>query len=102
MADQSTQHNQLVPVVDFGGVGPVVHLAHANGFPPGAYRPLVEALVDRHRVIALPSRPLWPESQPESAPNWHVMADDLVQGPDKMGFNHVIGVGHSMGGDLTL
>ena len=102
MADQSTRRDQEAPVLDFGGVGPVVHLAHANGFSPGAYRPLAEALTDRYHVIALPSRPLWPDIQPESAPDWHVMADDLTQGLDGLGLNRTIGVGHSMGGDLTL
>lgn len=38
----------------------MVHLAHANGFLPGTYRPLAETLADRYYVIGLPSRPLWP------------------------------------------
>jgi pimeloyl-ACP methyl ester carboxylesterase len=89
---------------DFGGAGPVVHLAHANGFPPGTYRPLAETLTDRCRVIALPSRPLWPGSRPESAPDWHPLADDLIQGLDGLGLSKggIVGVGHSMGGVLTL
>jgi pimeloyl-ACP methyl ester carboxylesterase len=62
----------------------------------------VETLVDRYHVIALPSRPLWPDSRPESAPGWRVMAGDLVRGLDEMGLAQVIGIGHSMGGDLTL
>ena len=41
---------------NFGGDGPIVHLAHANGFPPGAYRLLAETLTDRYQVIARPSR----------------------------------------------
>jgi hypothetical protein len=51
---------------DFSGAGPVVHLAHANGFPPGSYHLLADALIERYRVIALPSRALWPGSRPES------------------------------------
>jgi pimeloyl-ACP methyl ester carboxylesterase len=92
----------------------VVHLAHANGFPPGTYRPLAEALTDRYHVVALPSRPLWPDSQPESAPDWHPLADDLILGLDGLGLSTtlsgtldrskggIVGVGHSMGGVLTL
>lgn len=90
------------PICDFGGVGPLLHLAHANGFPPGTYRPLIEALTDHYRVVALPSRPLWPASQPESAPNWHPLVNDLIEGFDRLGWRGVIGVGHSMGGVLTL
>jgi len=87
---------------DFGGQGPVIHLAHANGFPPGTYRPLAESLTARYQVVALPARPLWHGSRPESAPTWHPMAGDLVDGLDQLGFSGVVGVGHSLGGVLTL
>ena len=101
---------QPAPPYDFGGTGPVIHLAHANGFPPGAYRPLAETLTDhpstgsgqRYHVIGLPSRPLWPGSQPESISNWHPLADDLIQGLDDLELRGIIGVGHSMGGVFTL
>jgi pimeloyl-ACP methyl ester carboxylesterase len=86
----------------FGGTGPVVHLAHANGFPPGTYRLLAEALTDRFQVIALPSRPLWPGSRPESAPTWRPLADDLIQGLDDLHLSRIVGIGHSLGGVLTL
>ncbi len=91
-----------VAPVDLGGSGPLLHLAHANGFPPASYRPLAERLTDRYHVIALPARPLWPGSQPQSAPDWHVMADDLIAGLDQLGQHGIIGVGHSMGGVYTM
>jgi pimeloyl-ACP methyl ester carboxylesterase len=94
--------DRVFPVIDYGGDGPYLHLAHANGFPPGAYRLLINILAQHHRVFCLPPRPLWPDSRPESVPNWHVMADDLIYGLDDMGLKGIIGVGHSMGGDLTL
>ncbi len=87
---------------DFGGDGPVIHLAHANGFPPGTYKPFAEALADRYHVVGLPGRPLWPGSRPESAPDWHVLADDLIQGLDALGLKSIIGLGHSMGGVYTM
>jgi pimeloyl-ACP methyl ester carboxylesterase len=97
---------------EFGGDGPCVHLAHANGFPPGTYRPFADALAtcratgtthaQGYHVIALPARPLWPDSRPESAPSWHVLADDLIQGFDALGLRGIIGVGHSMGGVCTM
>ncbi len=101
MADRRVT-GRLFPVVDFGGDGPFLHLAHANGFAPGAYQLLVDILTEHYHVFSLPSRPLWPGSRPESAPNWHVMADDLIDGLDDVGLKGIIGVGHSMGGDLTL
>ncbi len=87
---------------DFGGEGPAIHLAHANGFPPATYRPLAETLTDQYRVIGLPARPLWPGSLPESAPSWHTLADDLISGFDALGLSNVVGVGHSMGGVYTM
>ena len=96
----------MIPSIDllheFGGTGPVVHLAHANGFPPGAYGPLAGTLADRFRVIGLPARPLWPGSQPESIQGWHPFTDDLIQGLDALGLRGVCGIGHSMGGVFTL
>lgn len=86
---------------EFGGTGPVVHLAHANGFPPGSYRLLADTLVGRYRVIALPSRALWPDSQP-SVRDWRTLADDLIQGLDRLLLDHILGVGHSIGGVLTM
>jgi pimeloyl-ACP methyl ester carboxylesterase len=87
---------------EFGGDGPVIHLAQANGFPPGTYRLLAETLIPAYRVIALPARPLWPGSQPESAPTWHPLARDLIEGLDGLGLAGIVGVGHSLGGVLTL
>jgi pimeloyl-ACP methyl ester carboxylesterase len=86
----------------FGGTGPVVHIAHANGFPPGTYRRLAETLTSRHQVLAMPARPLWPGSRPESAPTWHPLANDLIHGLDGLGATNVVGIGHSLGGVLTL
>jgi pimeloyl-ACP methyl ester carboxylesterase len=87
---------------DFGGQGPVIHLAHANGFPPQTYSQLAAALTGRYHVIGLPSRPLWPGSRPESAPTWQSLAEDLIEGLESLGLGDIAGVGHSLGGVLTL
>jgi len=117
---------------DFGGDGPLIHLAHANGFPPASYDPFAQTLISPlssnnverivpnaacssrdsealgkttgrgFHVIGLPARPLWPHSRPESAPNWHTFADDLTHGLDHLQLKHMIGIGHSMGGVFTL
>jgi pimeloyl-ACP methyl ester carboxylesterase len=90
------------PLHDFGGDGPVIHLAHANGFPPGTYRLLAGTLTSDYHVIALPSRALWPGSRPDSAPTWHPLAEDLIQGLNEMQLSGIVGVGHSIGAVLTL
>ncbi len=87
---------------DLGGAGPALHLAHANGFPPGAYRLFAEALAAHYHVVALPARPLWPGARPEEAPTWRTMAGDLLRGLEALGASGIVGVGHSMGGVQTL
>lgn len=89
-------------VHDFGGDGTLIHLAHANGFPPATYKPFAENFTDLYHVIGLPARPLWPDSQPSDAPNWHILADDLIQGLNALDLENTIGVGHSMGGTYTM
>lgn len=87
---------------DWGGTGPVLHLAHANGFPPGTYRKLIELLKPRYHVVSVRSRCLVPGSDPLSMRTWNDMADELALALRAAGLRDVIGVGHSMGGVATL
>ncbi|MDY7227751.1 alpha/beta fold hydrolase [Hyalangium rubrum] len=87
---------------DWGGTGPVLHLAHANGFPPGSYRKLIELLKPRYRVFTLRSRCLVPGTDPQTLRTWDDMADELVHALRAQGLEGIIGVGHSMGGVSTL
>ena len=88
---------------DFGGVGPVMHLALANGFPPQTYRPLMQPFTAQYRVVSLPPRALWLDPPPlDSAPSWRTLAEDLLAGFDAYGLDGMIGIGHSFGGIATL
>ncbi|MGV3624802.1 MAG: alpha/beta fold hydrolase [Archangium sp.] len=87
---------------EFGGDGPVVHFAHANGFPPGTYSKLLRELTKRFRVVAMKSRQLRRDVSPSTLINWEVLADDLVDSLRAANLTSVIGVGHSMGGVATL
>jgi pimeloyl-ACP methyl ester carboxylesterase len=91
-----------VKPLDLGGHGPFVHLAPANGFPPATYRQLARDLAQGYHVVSLLPRPLCPGSRPESAPDWHPLADDLIRGLDGLGLSGIVGLGHSIGGVLTL
>lgn len=91
-----------LPLDDWGGTGPVLHLAHANGFPPGSYRKLIEQLKPRYHVFTLRSRGLVPGTDPRVMRDWEDMADDLAQALRARGLEGVVGVGHSMGGVATL
>lgn len=87
---------------DWGGTGPVLHLAHANGFPPGTYRKLIEVLKTRYRVFTLRSRCLVPGSDPRTLGDWKELGDELAHTLRARGLEGVVGVGHSVGGVATL
>ncbi|MBI5082563.1 MAG: alpha/beta hydrolase [Chloroflexi bacterium] len=92
-----------IPFVDFGGSGSLLHFAHANGFPPNAYRPLIETLTPHHRVFSMLFRPLWREhgARPFIS-HWGEFADDLTEFLEARGDQNLIGVGHSLGAVTTL
>lgn len=92
----------LIPFDDFGGVGFPIHFAHANGYPPAAYRPLLDRFRGQYRVMAMRMRPLWPSADPAAFSDWRVLADDLEQFLDQQSLSQVIGIGHSMGATTTL
>ncbi len=82
---------------------PILHLAHANGFPPEVYRELAGHFTHTHQVISFPARPLWnPPPAYTDFDNWRILGDDLIAALDKHGLKGVIGVGHSMGGTASL
>jgi pimeloyl-ACP methyl ester carboxylesterase len=86
----------------WGGDGPRVVFAHANGFPPATYRAFLEELNRRFEIAAFAARPLWPGSDPAEITSWHDLADDFVQAMDERRLTQVVGVGHSLGGVLSI
>lgn len=86
---------------EWGGDGPLLHVAHANGFPPDAYRALLESLRGRFRVVTSELRPLWPGAEPAACASWLELADDLVALLERQGGRGAIGVGHSLGGVVS-
>ncbi len=86
--------------IDFGG-GPELHFAHANGYPPEAYAPLLRALTARYHVTATRLRPLRPGASPRGLRSWEPLADDLLADLEAQGAQNWIGVGHSLGAMLT-
>ncbi len=91
-----------IPYHDFGGHGGPLLLAHANGYPPGAYRRFVTPLLDRHRVWGILQRPFWPNARPADLPDWHPLGADIIRLLDAAGLGGVVGAGHSLGGVAML
>jgi len=92
----------LPPGINFGGDGDVLIFSHANGYPPESYTPLLRSLAADFRVVAMPLRPLWPQSNPASIQDWAPLAADLIRWLDANDLSNVIGCGHSVGATTTL
>jgi len=102
---------------DFGGDEPPLHFLHANGYPPDCYKPLFELLKNEYHVFGMCLRPLWENAKLEDIRDWTPFSNDLLQflastagsTPSRMSSQgsfgsakSVIGVGHSIGGTVTL
>jgi len=87
---------------EWGGDGPQLVFAHANGFPPAAYRMLIEELSCLFRTTAFAARPLWRGSDPTAISSWKDLGGDLRRAMTQRGFRQVVGVGHSLGGVLSI
>ncbi len=93
--------------VEAGG-GRLVHFAHANGFPAGTYAPLIGALASDFHLLARNICNQGECNEPECPKErridgWHELAVELGGFLDAVrGGEKVIGVGHSIGGIVTL
>ncbi|MGD9253376.1 MAG: alpha/beta hydrolase, partial [Holophagae bacterium] len=86
----------------WGGEGRALVFSHANGFPPATYRVLLGELTSRFCVRTFAARPLWPSSDPAAVGSWRELADDLERTLVDHGLAGAVGLGHSMGGVLSL
>ena len=94
-----------IPQFDYGGEGAPLHFLHANGYPPECYKPLFELLKTQYHVFGMMLRPLWDGSKIEDIADWHPLSDDLqgfLASTTLSAKEPVIGVGHSIGGIVTL
>lgn len=91
-----------IPYFTLGESGLPLHFLHANGYPPECYLPLVTMLSAHYRVFAMKQRPLWPGSKPEEIADWHPLTDDYLRFLDERRTGPAVGVGHSLGGIVTL
>jgi pimeloyl-ACP methyl ester carboxylesterase len=63
---------------------------------------LLDDLSGHFQVSAFAARPLWPGSDPHEFGSWHDLADDLRHSVTVRGLQGVMGVGHSLGGVLSV
>ena len=102
--------NKLDPV-QLSDKGPLLVFAHANGYPPQAYRTFLKPFLEDYQVFSLYLRSFWPGSDPQEMKDWRVFRNDYLSevrsliekfGKQSNSFGRVIGVGHSLGAMTTL
>ncbi len=91
-----------IPHFDYGGNGAPLHFLHANGYPPDCYKPLLDLLKTQYHTFGMTLRPLWLDSRIEDLHDWRPLSDDLLRFLSSHESAPVIGVGHSVGGIVTL
>lgn len=79
-----------------------LHFAHGNGFPALCYQQMLEPLAEQRTVFAIDHRAVWAGAPPANHFSWADAADDMIAGIEQVAPNGVIGVGHSLGGVMTL
>ena len=99
---KKTKDKIEIPFHDFGGEGKIIHFAHANGYPPESYPQFIQPFLDKHQVIASKFRPLWENQNHNNIKTWKTFGDDMIRFMDEQGMKNVIGIGHSMGGTISV
>lgn len=79
---------------------PIIHFAHANGFPMACYGELISVLNQKFNVIGKPM--LAHDSRFPIEDGWNTSADEIIEFIEKNATKPVIGIGHSFGGTITL
>lgn len=78
----------------------ILHFAHANGFPAGTYRKLLDLLNPDYTVIAIEKLGHNPDYPVDD--NWPSLVNELIDYVKSNASEPVIGVGHSLGSVLTF
>src|SRR4030042_6173015 len=90
--------------LDWGGSGPLAHIAHANGLCAGVYTPLAERLRPYLRVIGMDDRghgKTTALADPRELENWGIFAADLERFFEYLD-EAVVAIGHSLGAVVSL
>lgn len=78
----------------------IVHFAHGNGFPSGCYRQLLNVLQTQYDCFMVDR--LGHNSQYPVTDNWPHLVREIICSIEEKKIAPVIGIGHSLGGVLTL
>ena len=79
---------------------PTIQFSHANGFPAPCYKSLFDHLKNDFEIRYIENlghNPKFPVTD-----NWASLVDELIQDIEQSATLPLIGVGHSLGGAITL
>ena len=80
-----------------------IHFSPANGILADSYRLFFKELNKQYAVNAMDCRAAWPDAEPpKEQQRWEDLANDLIEVVEQQYSRPVIGMGHSLGGVLTL
>jgi pimeloyl-ACP methyl ester carboxylesterase len=96
----SANHQQLA-VWDWPGEDPPFLFAHATGFHGRCWDRIIQEFPGRHSM-ALDSRGHGRSSRPDPPCLWRDFGRDLAAVAEHLNVRSAIGIGHSMGGHLTV
>lgn len=87
----------------FAGSAPTtICFAHANGYPPGSYQPLLEALSAFASVYTYDHLPLRMPEGPYKGVKWSHFADDYIRLLQQTFSEPVVLLGHSLGATVSM
>ena len=75
---------------------------HANGYTPESYSPILDRLAEHYSIDCFLLRPLRTLNQGPTIDSWQPLADDLEKFISRYQGEKVVGLGHSVGGNLIL
>jgi pimeloyl-ACP methyl ester carboxylesterase len=87
---------------ELAGTGDTLVLIGGLGVHTGEYRPLIDALARRHRVLAADNRGAGASQKPDAPYSYEMMARDTLAAMDAAGAGVVDIVGFSMGARIAI
>ena len=80
---------------------PVIQFLHANAYIPECYSKMFRSFSE-YQIILPRQRPLWDNSDSFKLKSWQLFKKDIILHMDTKKRKGVIGMGHSMGGVVSL
>ena len=80
--------------------GILMHFLHGNSITPQSYSKLLDCFSDNFLIKCFLLRPLWDKEKMPRFKNWDIFLNDYLDSIKNE--NNIIGIGHSIGGNLLL